>query len=132
MSKFTAIEISAPRDGLTMVSKVEVDGDSTDFIHASVGSSDIEHRSIEGVRLWLRKDAVLSEEPNTVANEVHYWMNPNARGQDLLSGNVAITGTKGSFIASVSRTLWRDLQALPWVKLGIAEGSIEFVEGSWP
>jgi hypothetical protein len=115
---YTAVVIELPDEkGLAVFRKVDVSGgDSLSFLQKQVGGYIERVSSADGtVDLWVDEEGKLKSYPiNNCATDLLWLLNPIFQGQDVLCGNVVLTGHKGPETASLPDGLWDLLKQMTW------------------
>jgi Domain of unknown function (DUF3846) len=113
---YTAIVIEIPDDDdvvhIRRRRAPEGDGASLRFMQGIVGGY-IEHLGMPDGKLdvWLNEEGKLEGLPiNDVATNLLWQWDPRFRGQDVLVGNVVLTGNKGPETWDVPEGVWENLQ----------------------
>jgi hypothetical protein len=118
---YIAIVIALPDDqGVVKVSRrrAQEDADSLGFLQGIVGGY-LEHLSSPDGRLdfWFHEEGKMEHlrlPINNVATDLLWLVHPAFRGQDVLVGNVVLTGHKGPETADAPEGLWERLAAMNW------------------
>lgn len=126
---YTAIVIELPDDeGIVTITRKRApagDGASLKFLQGAVGGY-IEHlcTPYDGpantwpgkLDFWMNEEGKLVGLPiNNVATDFLWSVWPAFRGEDVLCGNVVLTGNKAPENADVPNGVWERLKAMPWL-----------------